>query len=82
MARDKFKEDLRMKYGDGSGGQYGMVGKSLLCIKCEKGGNIKVKITPGHRLALTQSSKFGDENLKMSANRVMTLSKKCHPFIT
>lgn len=83
MAREKFKVDLQEKYcgGEGNSRNFGMQSREMLCIKSEKGGSIKVKVTAMHRLALMNSSKFGDEDFRMSTDRIMTLKKKGQPFI-
>jgi hypothetical protein len=82
MAREKFKVDLQEKYsgGDGNEGKFGMQSNSMLCIKGENGGCVKFKLTARQRLAGMNSSKFGNEDFKMSADRVMTLKKKSQPF--
>jgi hypothetical protein len=83
MAREKFKVDLQQKYGadDGNEGKFWMQSNSMLCIKGEKGGSVKVNLVARHRLALMNISKFGDEDFRMSEDRVMTLTKKSQPFI-
>jgi hypothetical protein len=83
MAREKSKVDLQDKYGGGEGNSrnFGMQSKEMLWIKSEKGGSIKVKVTAKHRLALMNSSKFGDEDFRISADRIMTLKKKGQAFI-
>lgn len=82
MAREKFKIDIQEKYGGGDSNEskFGMQSNSMLCIKGENGGCVKFKLTARQRLAGMNSSKFGNEDFKMSADRVMTLTKKSLPF--